>query len=159
MRCAIVALALLAPAAALAGSNPALEEQKEDLKELREYDRDVRKVARKFDRAVRRDREDKRAELLVDIAEIGRIELVRLRRQGISTRVPPLPSQPRKMPPAEHPKRQELWDALVDLRELAASDRERDLTRASRLLGVVSQHVDDRTDRAEERYEAAKSGA
>jgi hypothetical protein len=157
MRWVILSLALLAPVTALAGPRPALERQKEELRELRRYDREVRKVARRFDRYVRKDRDDDRRELVPAIDEIARVELVRLREQGISARVPPVRSQPKKLPPAEHPRRQELWDALVDLRDLADSERPRKLARASKLLDLVEERVGQRRDRAEERYRAAKS--
>lgn len=152
----VVTLALLAPVAAFADQDAALARQKQELRELRRYDREVSKVARQFERAVRKDRARDRRALVPAIDEIGRVELVRLRGQGIKTRIPPVSSQPRKLPRAEHPHRQELWDALVDLRHLVDSDRPRQLARASRLLDLVQERVSERYERAERRYRAAK---
>jgi hypothetical protein len=159
MRWVFTSLALLAPLAAFAGKDPALVRQKEQLVELREHDREVRRIARKFDRAVRRDRDDERRALLDDLAEVSRVELVRLRSQGITTRERLVPGQPRKVLPAEHPYRQELWDALVRLDDVAARDHAAAGERAVRLLEVVEEHVGARRELAERRYDAAKDRA
>lgn len=155
MRWVFTSLALLAPLTAFA-RDPELDRQKEQLVELREHDRDVRRIERRFDRYVQNDRDGKRRALLDDLAAVANVELVRLREQGITTREVLVPHQPRKLLPAEHPYRQELWDALVRLDDLAASDRPLALARASALLDVVEEHVSERRDRAEERWDEAK---
>ena len=158
---ALVVLSL-APSVALA-AEPSLDERKAEWKALDRYSKDVEKLVRGWEKAAERERADDLAELDAQLLSVGRVELERLRAFGIEPRVSLVERQPGKVPPAEHPRMQTLFEDLVALEELQArfddgTAKPRHLREKLERLARVSENLTERAERAERRYELARAG-